>query len=146
QADRRKDEFLAMLAHELRNPLTPISNAAEALLKIVPNERSQEHMLIGMVGRQAGQLARLIDDLLDVARITQGRIELRTQQVLVRSCIESAVEMVEPLVRSRRQQLLLTQPLESFYVNGDRERLGQCISNLLVNAVKYTNPGGEIRI
>jgi hypothetical protein len=146
QADRRKDEFLAMLAHELRNPLTPISNAAEALLQIVTTERSQERLLIGMVRRQAGQLARLIDDLLDVARITQGRIELRTQQVLVRTCIDSAVEMVEPLVRARGQLLLLTQPLESFYVTGDRERLGQCISNLLVNAVKYTNPGGEIRI
>jgi PAS domain S-box-containing protein len=146
QADRRKDEFLAMLAHELRNPLTPISNAAEALLQIVSSDRSQERLLIGMVRRQAGQLARLIDDLLDVARITQGRIELRTHPVLIRGCIESAVEMVEPLVRARGQQLLLTQPLESFYVTGDRERLGQCISNLLVNAVKYTNPGGEIRV
>jgi PAS domain S-box-containing protein len=146
QADRRKDEFLAMLAHELRNPLTPISNAAEALLQIVPPERSEERLLVGMVRRQAGVLARLIDDLLDVARITQGRIELRTQHVPIRSCIESAVEMVEPLVRARRQQLLLTQPLESLYVTGDRERLGQCISNLLVNAVKYTNPGGEIRV
>jgi PAS domain S-box-containing protein len=146
QADRRKDEFLAMLAHELRNPLTPIANAAEALLQIVPPERSQERLLIGMVRRQAGQLARLIDDLLDVARITQGRIELRMQQVVVRNCIESAVEMVEPLVRARRQHLLLAQPLETLYVKGDRERLGQCISNLLVNAVKYTNPGGEIRV
>ena len=146
QADRRKDEFLAMLAHELRNPLTPISNAAEALLQIVSLERTQERLLIGMVRRQARQLARLIDDLLDVARITQGRIELRTQQVPVRSCIESAIEMVEPLVRARGQQLLLTQPLESLYVTGDQERLGQCISNLLVNAVKYTNPGGEIRV
>ena len=146
QADRRKDEFLAMLAHELRNPLTPIANAAEALLQIVPTERAQERSLVSMVRRQAGQLARLIDDLLDVARITQGRIELRTQHVSVRSCIESAVEMVEPLVRARRQQLLLTQPLESLHVTGDRERLGQCISNLLVNAVKYTNPEGEIRV
>jgi CheY-like chemotaxis protein/anti-sigma regulatory factor (Ser/Thr protein kinase) len=99
-----------------------------------------------MIRRQAGQLARLIDDLLDVARITQGRIELRTQQVPIRSCIESAVEMVEPLVRARRQQLVLTQPHELLYVTGDRERLGQCISNVLVNAVKYTNPEGEIRI
>ena len=146
QADRRKDEFLAMLAHELRNPLTPISNAAEALLQIVSLERTQERSLIGMVRRQARQLARLIDDLLDVARITQGRIELRTQQVVVRNCIESAIEMVEPLVRGRGQQLLLTQPLETLYVTGDQERLGQCISNLLVNAVKYTNPGGEIRV
>jgi PAS domain S-box-containing protein len=146
QADRRKDEFLAMLAHELRNPLTPISNAAQALLQIVSLERTQERSLIGMVRRQAGVLARLIDDLLDVARITQGRIELRTQQVPVRSCIESAIEMVEPLVRARGQQLLLTQPLETLYVTGDQERLGQCISNLLVNAVKYTNPGGEIRV
>jgi PAS domain S-box-containing protein len=146
QADRRKDEFLAMLAHELRNPLTPISNAAQALLQIVSLEKTQERSLIAMVQRQAGQLARLIDDLLDVARITQGRIELRTQQVPVRACIESAIEMVEPLVRARGQQLLLTQPLETLYVTGDQERLGQCIANLLVNAVKYTNPGGEIRV
>jgi PAS domain S-box-containing protein len=146
QADRRKDEFLAMLAHELRNPLTPISNAAEALLQIVPTERAQERGLVGMVRRQAGQLARLIDDLLDVARITQGRIELRMQHVLVINCIESAVEVAEPLVRARRQQLQLTKPLEALYVTGDQERLGQCISNLLVNAVKYTNLGGEIRV
>jgi PAS domain S-box-containing protein len=146
QADRRKDEFLAMLAHELRNPLAPISNAAEALLHIVPSERSQERLLIGMVRRQAGQLARLIDDLLDVARITQGRIELRTEKVLVRSCIESAMEMVEPLAKAKRQQLLLQQPLESLHVAGDRARLQQSIANLLVNAVKYTNPGGEIRV
>jgi PAS domain S-box-containing protein len=146
QADRRKDEFLAMLAHELRNPLTPISNAAEALLQIVAPERSQERLLIDMVRRQAGQLARLIDDLLDVARITQGRIELRMQQVVVGSCIEAAVEMVEPLVQARGQRLLLAPPLETLYVRGDGERLGQCISNLLVNAVKYTNPGGEIRV
>jgi PAS domain S-box-containing protein len=146
QADRRKDEFLAMLAHELRNPLTPISNAAEALLQILPTERSEERLLAGMVRRQAGQLARLIDDLLDVARITQGRIELRAEPVLVRNCIEAAVEMVESLVRGRRQQLLLTNPLDSWYVTGDRARLAQCISNLLVNAVKYTNSGGEIRV
>ncbi len=146
EADRRKDEFLAMLAHELRNPLTPIANAAEALLQIVPSQRSQERLLVGMVRRQAGQLARLIDDLLDVARITQGRIELRMQQVAVGACIESAVEMVEPLVRARHQKLLVTHPLETLHVTGDRERLGQCISNLLVNAVKYTNPGGEIRV
>lgn len=146
QADRRKNEFLAMLAHELRNPLTPISNAAEALLQTVPEERSQERLLVGMVRRQAHQLARLIDDLLDVARITQGRIELRTQQVLLKDCIESALEMVEPLAQARRQRLLLKRPLQSWYVTGDRERLGQCVSNLLVNAVKYTPPGGEIRV
>jgi PAS domain S-box-containing protein len=146
RADHRKNEFLAMLAHELRNPLTPISNAAEALLRIVPSERSQERLLVGMVRRQSGQLARLIDDLLDVARITQGRIELRKEHVLVRSCIDSAVEVAEPLARGRRQRLLVTQPLVSLYVNADRARLGQSISNLLVNAVKYTNPEGEIRV
>src|SRR3569833_2187284 len=146
QADRRKDEFLAMLAHELRNPLTPISNAAEALLQNETQKQTQERSLIGMVRRQAAQLARLIDDLLDIAHNTQKRIKLRTQQVPVRSCIESAIEVAEPLERARGQQLLLTQPLETLYVTGDQERLGQCISNLLVNAVKYTNPGGEIRV
>lgn len=146
QADRRKDEFLAMLAHELRNPLTPVANAAQALLQIVPPERSEERRLADMVRRQARQLARLIDDLLDVARITQGRIELRTQPVLLGSCIDSAVETIVPLVRARHQQLLLTPPLEPLYVNGDQERLAQCISNLLVNAVKYTPAGGEIRL
>jgi PAS domain S-box-containing protein len=146
QADRRKDEFLAMLAHELRNPLTPISNAAEALLHIVPAGASRQRLLAEMVRRQASQLARLIEDLLDVARITQGRIELRMEQVLLRSCIDTAVETVEPLLRAKRQRLTVAQPLESLYVTGDRARIAQCISNLLVNAVKYTGPEGEIRV
>jgi len=146
QADRRKNEFLAMLAHELRNPLTPICNAAAALLQLIPPDASQQRLLAGMVRRQGSQLARLIDDLLDVARITQGRIDLKIERVSILSCIEAAIEMVEPLVREKQHQLIVTQSLKPLHVSGDRVRLVQCVANLLINAAKYTNPEGEIRV
>jgi signal transduction histidine kinase len=142
--DRRKDEFLAMLAHELRNPVAPIANSAELLSRLVPHEN--QRTLVGIIQRQAVHLGRLLDDLLDVARITQGRIELRREVIDMASCVQLAIETAEPLIRSKGHELTLTQMLEPIYVSADKVRLGQCIANVLVNAAKYTPDGGEIRI
>jgi PAS domain S-box-containing protein len=142
--DRRKDEFLAMLAHELRNPVAPIANAAELLSRLVPHEGQQA--LVGIIQRQAVHLGRLLDDLLDVARITQGHIELRREVIDLASCVQLAIETAEPLIRSKSHELTLTQMLDPIYVHADKARLGQCIANVLVNAAKYTDHGGEIRI
>jgi signal transduction histidine kinase len=142
--DRRKDEFLAMLAHELRNPVAPIANAAELLSRLVPHEGQQA--LVGIIQRQAVHLGRLLDDLLDVARITQGHIELRREVIDLASCVQLAIETAEPLIRSKSHELTLTQMLDPIFVHADKARLGQCIANVLVNAAKYTDHGGEIRI
>ncbi|HET9447916.1 MAG TPA: response regulator, partial [Steroidobacteraceae bacterium] len=134
--DRRKDEFLAMLAHELRNPVAPIVNAAELLSRLVQHESQQT--LVGIVQRQSVHLARLLDDLLDVARITQGRIELQREVLDVGACLQLAIETVEPLLRSKGHRLTITQPFGAIYVSADKARLGQCLANVLVNAAKYT--------
>ncbi len=144
ETDRRKDEFLAMLAHELRNPIAPISTAAELLSRLVAHENQQT--LVGIIQRQAVHLGRLLDDLLDVARITQGRIELRREVIDVDTCIQLAIETAEPLIRSKAHRLTVTQTLEPIYVSVDKVRLGQCMANVLVNAAKYTPDGGEICI
>ena len=144
ELDRRKDEFLAMLAHELRNPVAPIANAAELLSRLVPQDNQQA--LVGIIQRQAVHLGRLLDDLLDVARITQGRIELRREVIDVASCVQLAIETAEPLIRSKAQRVTLTQMLEPIWVSADKVRLAQCFANVLVNAAKYTQDGGEIRI
>jgi PAS domain S-box-containing protein len=144
-ADRRKDEFLAMLAHELRNPVAPIRNAAEVLARLFAGA-PQPSSLIGMIQRQSAHLARLLDDLLDVARITQGRIELRRETLSVVACVEHALETVQPQIQRSHHQLVFEPPTQPLYVQADKVRLEQCITNLLTNAVKYTNPGGEIRV
>lgn len=144
-ADRRKNEFLAMLAHELRNPLAPIRNAAQLLSRHCigyPDMREP----IAMLDRQSEQLTRLVDDLLDVARIAQGRIELKREPLLVSSVIEQAVEMAMPLIRGKHQHLALKQGTELLMVDADRARLAQSIGNLLTNASKYTDPGGSIEL
>jgi signal transduction histidine kinase len=144
QSDRLKDEFLAMLAHELRNPVAPIATAAELLSRLVPHENQQT--LVGIIQRQAVHLGRLLDDLLDVARITQGRIELKREVVDVGGCIQLAIETAEPLIRSKGHRLTVTQTLEAIHVCVDKVRLGQSLANVLVNAAKYTPDGGEICI
>jgi signal transduction histidine kinase/CheY-like chemotaxis protein len=144
ESDRRKDEFLAMLAHELRNPVAPIANAAEVLSRLVPLQNQQA--LVGIIQRQAVHLGRLLDDLLDVARITQGRIELRREVIDVVACVRLAIETAEPLIRSKAHQLTLTQMLDPIYVSADKVRLAQCIANVVINAAKYTDDGGELRI
>jgi two-component system, sensor histidine kinase len=144
-ADRRKDEFLAMLAHELRNPLAPIRNAGELLARMLPDD-SQVQTVAAIVKRQSSHLSRMVDDLLDVSRITQGRINLQHEFVNLASVISQALESVEPLMRENRHKVFVAGGYAPAYVNGDHARLVQCVANILTNASKYTDPGGEIRI
>ena len=145
-ADRQKDEFLAMLAHELRNPLAPIGNAGELLARLITTD-PRAGAAIAMIKRQVTQLTRLVDDLLDVSRITRGRIALQPRPTDLATVITQAVEMVGPQLREYQHDLsVLASSYEPLYVNGDVARLVQCVGNVLANAVKYTAPGGEIRI
>lgn len=146
-AGRHKDEFLAMLAHELRNPLAPIGNASELLSRTLATD-SRAQLAIGMIKRQTAQLTRLVDDLLDVSRITQGRIELKQRPIDLAAVITQAVETVEPQLRERRHKLFVTAftSYEPLYVDGDFARLVQCVANILSNAAKYTESDGEISV
>jgi signal transduction histidine kinase/ActR/RegA family two-component response regulator len=144
-ADRRKDEFLAMLAHELRNPLAPIRTASELLARMLPPDpRTQAS--VDIIKRQVTHLTRLVDDLLDVSRITQGRIQLQRQPLELSSIISQAMESVEPLLRDKRHKIIIASNLQPLHVDGDSARLVQCVANLLTNAAKYTDPGGEVRV
>ena len=144
-ADRRKDEFLAMLAHELRNPLAPIRNAGELLARMLP-ENSRVQTVAAIVKRQSTHLSRLVDDLLDVSRITQGRIELQREPVNLSSVIAQALETVEHLMHENRHKVFVASGYGPVYVHGDHARLVQCVANILTNSAKYTEPGGEIRV
>lgn len=144
ESDRRKDEFIAMLAHELRNPVAPIRNAGELLLRLATDER--QVALAGVLKRQTEQLSRLLDDLLEVARVTQGRIELRRENVAIQACVQMAVEAVEPVIKEREQRLSVTRQGLSIFVYADKARLTQCIANLLTNATKFTPANGAIRV
>lgn len=144
EADRKKDEFLATLAHELRNPLAPIKNALEVLQLGDCSEEVDE--LRQVMQRQVEQLIRLVDDLLDVSRITRGKIELRKQQVNLHDVIQSAVETSRPLVDAARHSLTIELPAEPVMVVGDQARLAQVFSNLINNSAKYTEPGGKIQV
>jgi signal transduction histidine kinase/ActR/RegA family two-component response regulator len=143
-ADRQKDEFLAMLAHELRNPLAPIRNAGEVLSR-TGAANAHAKAAIDIVQRQVANLTRLVDDLLDVSRITQGRIELRRRPVQLADVIAQAVEIVEPLIKERRHKVSITS-YRALRLNGDPARLVQCVANILTNAAKYTDPNGEIHL
>jgi signal transduction histidine kinase/CheY-like chemotaxis protein len=145
ESNRRKDEFLAMLAHELRNPLAPIRNAAEILARTIP-EQGGTHAVVNMVRRQVDQLTRLVDDLLDVSRISQGRIELKKETLNVAVLVEQAVETVRPLFHDKQQEVSLALSYEPLYVIGDVTRLVQSLVNVLTNAAKYSDRGGQIRI
>jgi PAS domain S-box-containing protein len=143
EADRRKDEFLAMLAHELRNPLAPIRNALHIMkmpgVDAATVERSRE-----MMGRQVQQLVRLVDDLLDVSRVTRGKIELRKENVELASVVARAVETAQPLIEAQGHELTICLLSESLPLRADPVRLAQVISNLLANAAKYTEAHGRI--
>ena len=143
-ADRQKDEFLAMLAHELRNPLASIRYAGEVLARLF-SESSGAKEAIGVVQRQVGNLTRLVDDLLDVSRITQGRVELRRHPIQLAEVVAQAVETVAPLMQEKQHQLSVTNS-RAVRVNGDPARLVQCVANLLSNAAKYTDHGGKIEV
>ena len=134
-----------MLAHELRNPLAPIRNASELLARTLP-EDPQMQTTTGIIKRQITHLSRLVDDLLDVSRITQGRIELQSLPVDLSSVIAEAMESVEPLVREKRHKVSVAAGRVPLHVKGDSARLVQCVANILTNSAKYTDPGGEIRV
>jgi signal transduction histidine kinase len=145
EADRHKDEFLAMLAHELRGPLAPIRQAAQ-LLKVPTATPEQMRWAQEMIDRQVGVLALLLDDLLDTTRIKRGTLALRKRTVEVEPIIRQAVEMVRPLVQTRGHKLDIELPPAQQYIQADPLRVGQIVGNLLNNAAKYTNPGGHIRL
>ena len=145
QADQRKDEFLAMLAHELRNPVAPIRTAAEVLTRILPDEK-RARASISVIQRQTVHLSRLLDDLLDVARINHRQIDLKREVLDLRSCIDAAIETAEPAVRAKSQRLSVIHATEPLYVSVDATRISLCIANVVSNSARYTEAGGEIRI
>jgi len=142
-ANRRKDEFLAMLGHELRNPLAPIRNAVQIMRKLEPDE-PKLRWARDIIDRQVDHLARLVDDLLDVSRIVQGKISLHPTTLDLATVIDQAVESSRPLIDARHHALMVTMPERHLQVKGDRVRLAQVVSNLLNNAAKYTDVGGKI--
>jgi signal transduction histidine kinase/DNA-binding response OmpR family regulator len=145
EGDQRKNEFLAMLAHELRNPLAPIRNAVQ-LLRMPDRGQSKLDWALSVLDRQTQQLTRLVDDLLDVARITQGRILLKLEPVDVAKVVGVAVEMSRPLINARGHDLTIAVPPAPLTVQGDYSRVAQILANLLNNAAKYTDPKGRISL
>jgi PAS domain S-box-containing protein len=145
EADQRKDEFLAMLAHELRNPLAPISNAVQ-IMKRSSLDETRQAWCYNVIGRQVEHLVRLVDDLLDVSRISRGKIELKKEPLAVAAIVQRAVETSQPLIEARRHAFTVHLPPEPLHVEGDLVRLSQVVSNLLTNAAKYTDEGGCISL
>jgi signal transduction histidine kinase/CheY-like chemotaxis protein len=143
QSDARKDVFLAMLGHELRNPMAPLRNALYLLETMGPHDREVEQ-LHRLIGGQVDQLIRLIDDLLDVSRITQEKIELKFESIELHSIVDATLNTVRPYIKERRHDLLITLPTERVYLEADPVRMTQVLTNLLKNAAKYTEPGGRI--
>ncbi len=142
-ADRRKNEFLATLAHELRNPLAPLRNAVE-LLRRAESRADLTEQAHGMMDRQLGVMVRLIDDLLDVSRITRGKLQLRKERVELAAVVRGAVEAAHPSVEAQAHELTVTLPPQPIHLDADAVRLAQVFSNLLTNAAKYTERGGRI--
>jgi PAS domain S-box-containing protein len=143
--DRRKDEFLATLAHELRNPLAPIRTAAQILgsPKLAPQ---QLRWAQSVIQRQVGHMALLLDDLLDIARITRGKLELKRERVRLTEIVEAAVEAARPLLDGKHHNFCVALPTEELILYADPLRLSQVLSNLLTNSAKYTDPGGHIEL
>jgi PAS domain S-box-containing protein len=144
-ADRRKDEFLATLSHELRNPLAPIRTAAQ-MLTMADLDREQLAWARQVIHRQVEHMARLLDDLLDVARITRGKLELRKERVDLGTIVDAAIESARPLITARRHGLTVDLSPQLPSLNADPVRLAQVLSNLLTNAAKYTDPPGRIAL
>ena len=141
---RRKDEFLAMLSHELRSPLAPISNAVQLLGLPNGSESALQRQARGIIERQVGHLQHLVDDLLEVSRITTGRVQLRQERVAISGIVTGAVETARPLIDQRKHELTISMPPETLWLNADTARLEQVVVNLLTNAAKYTEEGGKI--
>jgi signal transduction histidine kinase/ActR/RegA family two-component response regulator len=144
-ADRRKDEFLATLAHELRNPLAPIRHAVKLLEANLPHEQ-QRQWAREVISRQVQRMALLLDDLLDVSRITRGRLDLKFDVVDLHALISTAAETARPLIEAKRQHLRIEKPPHPLFLRVDPLRLSQSLSNLLTNAAKYTDEGGDITV
>ena len=142
--NRRKDEFLAMLSHELRNPLAPIMNAVHLLRLEQGSENPLQQQARTIIERQVGQLSHLVDDLLEVSRIMSGRIRLQKENLDLRSVVERAVESVRPLIEQRKHELTVSQSSEPIWLNADSTRIEQIVVNLLNNAAKYMEQGGRI--
>jgi two-component system CheB/CheR fusion protein len=145
QADRRKNEFIAVLSHELRNPLAPIGMALE-VLKGRPTTDSDSLRAQGIIARQVGHLTRLVEDLLEISRITHGKIRLQTEIVEIGHVVAQAVEVAKPAIEAKRHELSLSIPVEPISVHGDPVRLVQVVANLLNNAARYTDPQGRIEL
>ena len=142
-ADRRKNEFLATLAHELRNPLAPILNALQ-LLELAQDDPAIQRKARDVIGRQVGQMVRLIDDLLDVSRIANSKLQLRKERIELAAAVHSALETTRPLIDKAGHELTVSLPSEPIIVDADLTRLAQVFTNLLNNAAKYTPEGGRI--
>ena len=145
QADRRKDEFLAVLSHELRNPLAPVRNAV-GILKLRSPDVPELHWAREIIERQVHQMTRLVDDLLDVSRITQDRLELRRERVVLAQVLREAVEMSRPMISQENHELEVSLPHDPVLLDADAARLAQVFSNLLNNSAKYTPAGGRIAL
>jgi len=143
EADRSKDEFLATLAHELRNPLAPLRTCAE-LLRLEGGDAKARDRVHGVMERQLGHMVRLVDDLLEISRITRGKVELRKEPIELTAIVKSAVETARPLIDAARHELVIDLPSEPLIMSGDPVRLSQVLSNLLNNAAKYTPDAGKI--
>jgi two-component system, chemotaxis family, CheB/CheR fusion protein len=143
-SDRRKDEFLAMLSHELRNPLAPMTGALE-LIKSA-NNRDIEQRALHVLERQVGQIVRMVDDLLDISRMAVGKLSLRITRADLATVVEFALETCRPMINAAGHRLTVSLPPEPLYLNADVARLAQVLANLLNNAIKYTPSGGEIRL
>jgi signal transduction histidine kinase len=144
-ADARKDEFLATLAHELRNPLAPLSNCLH-ILRLRDADDDEGRRLHAVMERQLATLVRMTDDLLEVSRITRGKIELRRQPLDLRDVVRSAVEMTRPVVEAKEHNLRVDLPPDPLPLDADVTRLEQVLGNLIRNAAKYTDPGGRIEV
>jgi signal transduction histidine kinase/CheY-like chemotaxis protein len=145
ELNRRKDEFLAMLGHELRNPLAPIRSAIRILA--LPDGTEESHRrAIAIIDRQVSHLTRIVDELLDAARVSTGRINLKIETIEVASIILRAVELSDAMIREKQHQLRVSQPSKALYVKGDLQRLTQVLANILNNAAKYTAPNGSIEV
>jgi CheY-like chemotaxis protein/nitrogen-specific signal transduction histidine kinase len=145
EQSRRKDEFLAMLSHELRNPLAPIRNAVELLRRIAPAD-TRLTWARDVVDRQVTHMAQLVDELLDVSRITQGKISLKKEALELEKILQHAIETVRPLMEARSQTFEVRLPASPVWMQGDFARLAQVVANLLNNAAKYTEEGGRIEL
>lgn len=142
EADKRKDQFLAMLAHELRNPISTVQNAI-SILKITHAADSGASQVVGIMDKQTSHLVRMIDDLLDVSRVTQGKIELKLQRLDIGLLIESIVQAIQPQFDARKKQLHISALANDLFVEGDATRLSQVVTNLLTNSLRYTGDDGQ---